>query len=308
MDHDHRADEARRDAPGSCPGERFLAVEIVELDAGRFGEFLAEEVGGSALERFAVLHHSFNGIGGHRAGEPLAGRFFAHDEWDRQEFSSKLFIDMKHPQRLFARFGLVRMGGMPFLPEEFCGAEKKAGAHFPANDVRPLVEQKGQIAIRFYLFCKIFPDDHFRRRTDDQRLFERSGWNELPFCIFFESVMRDDRAFGRKSFDVLGLFLQIAQGNKERKVGVLVPCRFEHAVENALDVFPQRIAPRFNDHAAADGRMFGEFGGFDDFLVPLGIIFFASRLNGCFHVSSSLSKVLSSWRASARLQAAPSSG
>ena len=58
------------------------------------------------------------------------------------------------------------------------------------------------------------------------------------------------------------------------------PGRLEHPVELALDVLPDRVAPRLDDHAAADGRVLGQVGGPDDLLVPLGIVVGPSGLNG----------------------------
>lgn len=42
----------------------------------------------------------------------------------------------------------------------------------------------------------------------------------------------------------------------------------EHRIQDRLHFFPDAIAPRFDDHTAADFRIFGEVGGFDDLLIP----------------------------------------
>ena len=117
-------------------------------------------------------------------------------------------------------------------------------------------------------------NDHFRGGADDERLFELSCGNEFPLFIFFESVMSDYRALFGKALDVLRFFFEIAQGNEERKIGVLVTRFFKFAIENALDIFPNAIAPRLDDHAAAHRRMFSEIGRFQYSFVPFGIVFF----------------------------------
>ncbi len=60
------------------------------------------------------------------------------------------------------------------------------------------------------------------------------------------------------------------------------PVCLEHPVELALHVFPDAVAPRLDDHAAAHVAVFGEVGGLDDLLVPLGEILVAAGIDGGF--------------------------
>ena len=53
--------------------------------------------------------------------------------------------------------------------------------------------------------------------------------------------------------------------------------RLEHPVERALHVFPDAVAPRLDDHAAAHVGVLGEVGRADDLLIPFGKIFVATR-------------------------------
>jgi type IV pilus assembly protein PilB len=55
--------------------------------------------------------------------------------------------------------------------------------------------------------------------------------------------------------------------------------KLSKAIEHALDVLPDRIAPRFDHHAAADRGVLREVRSTDDLLVPLGVVLGASRLN-----------------------------
>jgi len=59
----------------------------------------------------------------------------------------KAFINIENQSRFRARlqFGLVN--SMTLLPKKFGGAQKKARSHFPADNVRPLIDQDGKIAI-----------------------------------------------------------------------------------------------------------------------------------------------------------------
>ena len=72
--------------------------------------------------------------------------------------------------------------------------------------------------------------------------------------------MGDHRAFLGEALDVLGFLFEEAQRDEEREVGVLVAGGLEHAVQHALDVLPERVAPGLDDHAAAHGRGLGQVG------------------------------------------------
>ena len=96
--------------------------------------------------------------------------------------------------------------------------------------------------------------------------------HELALGVDLETVMRDDRAFLGETLDVLGFLFEIAERDEEREVGVLVAGRLEHLVELRLHLFPDAVAPRLDDHAAAHVGIFRHVGGGDDRLVPLGEI------------------------------------
>jgi len=84
--------------------------------------------------------------------------------------------------------------------------------------------------------------------------------------------MCHDRAFLGEALDVLGLLLEEAQGDEEREVGVDVAGVLEHAVERVLDVLPEGVAPRLDDHAAANRAGLGQLRRANDLLIPLRII------------------------------------
>src|SRR3546814_17066059 len=68
------------------------------------------------------------------------------------------------------------MGGVPFLPEEFAGPQEHTGAHFPADDIGPLVHEDGQVATPLHPARKGGADDRFRCGAYKQRLFQPCFW------------------------------------------------------------------------------------------------------------------------------------
>ena len=108
---------------------------------------------------------------------------------------------------------------------------------------------------------------------------KRAGRNQFA-VLRFQTVMRHDGAFLGETLDVRGFLLQIAQRYKKREVGVPVAGGLEHSVQNRLHPFPQGVAPRLDDHAAANFGVFSEIGRPDDLLIPLGKILLACWRDG----------------------------
>ena len=86
-------------------------------------------------------------------------------------------------------------------------------------------------------------------------------------------MMGDHRAFLGEPFDVCGLLLEIAERNKQRKIGIFVAGRLDHRIQLSLDIFPDAVSPWLDHHAASDFRVFREVSGADDLLIPLREIF-----------------------------------
>ena len=57
---------------------------------------------------------------------------------------------------------------------------------------------------------------------------------------------------------------------------------FKQTIQMPLNVFPDAVAPGFDDHAAADRRVLGQVRGADDLLVPLRVILGAGGRNRGF--------------------------
>ena len=150
-------------------------------------------------------------------------------------------------QRLLLRFGLGLVRGVPFLPEELRGPQERPRHLLPPDDVRPLVDEHGQIAPGLDPLRVQRADDHLGRRTHDERLGE-----------LFVAALRDPGHLRREPLDVLLLLHQQAGRNEQREVGVDVAGRLEAPVERLLNQLPDRVAVRANRHAALDRGVVGQ--------------------------------------------------
>ena len=119
-----------------------------------------------------------------------------------------------------------------------------------------------------------------RTMSGSSSLADGAGRSAGLCRIGLQPMVRDDRALLGEALDVLGLLLQEAHRDEQREVRVLVAGGLEHRVEPPLDVLPDGVAPRLDDHAAADVGVLGQVGGLDHLLVPLGVVFFAGRRDG----------------------------
>jgi hypothetical protein len=93
--------------------------------------------------------------------------------------------------------------------------------------------------------------------------------------------MRDDRHFLRETIDMVGFLLKEAQGNEKREIAVLHPRILDRGVHYRLNPFPDAIAPRLDDHAAAYARFLGKIGFGNDILIPgreVGLTGYAERM------------------------------
>ena len=192
----------------------------------------------ACLDRLPVLNHRFDTERLDCARKALALGFLAAENRNRQMITHESFIHLEHLLRLLTRFGFGFVHGMPLLPEKFRRAQKEAGPHLPADDVRPLVDQDRQITITLDPFCVGRADNGFRCWPDNQRLGQRTAWHHLPFRVYFQSRMGDDCAFLCESFHMRGFAFKVTKRNKKGEVGVPMSSRLEHRIELTLHVFP----------------------------------------------------------------------
>src|SRR5690606_3918191 len=148
------------------------------------------------------------------------------------------------------------MSSMPFLPQKFSRSEKQSGPHFPTDNVRPLVDQNGQIPVGLDPVPVRIPNDGFGRGAYDQFLFEfgfRIYYDAFPIRIVHQPVMGDYGAFLGETFYVGRLLAEKGFGDKKRKIGIDVAGFFEHPVELVSDVLPDGKTIGSDDHASPDG-------------------------------------------------------
>ena len=181
----------------------------------------------------------------------------------RHPFLGKCRVNAEHSLGLLDRL-LSRSRGPCGLPAR--GTRPCAGiaaSAFPSGRRCTTVDQQRQVAPRLDPVLVCVPDDRFGGRPNDQLLFElrvRIDDQALPSGFGFEAVMGDDGAFLGKALGVLLFLFEKRFGDEKREVGVLVPGRLEHIVQGPLHLFPDRIAVRLDDHAAADGGVLGQVG------------------------------------------------
>ena len=251
-------------------------------------------MGGACLDRLAVLDHRLDTVSADSTGKAFTLRLLTPNHGNRQPFSSEGIVDTEHLLRLLNRFDFGLMSRVPFLPEELGSAQEKTRTQLPADDVRPLIQKDGKITVGLHPLGIGCTDDGLGCRADNQRLGELTSGHEFP-VLEFETVVGDHCAFLGESLDMLSLLLQVAQGNEEREVSVLVACRLEHSVERPLHPLPKSVTPRTDHHASAHLGILGHLRTPDDLLVPLGKIFFATRGNSVFVAFAHRSSRVAFW-------------
>ena len=140
--HDHPADHPGR-GPPACSVATPEWPSRSGTGYGSAGEVRSEIVRGAGLQRLAVLHHGFYRVGSHGAREVFVLRLLASDDRHGQDLFGEGAVDLQHAHGLRAA-SARRVGGMALLPEEFRGAQERAGALLPAHHVGPLVDQIGR--------------------------------------------------------------------------------------------------------------------------------------------------------------------
>lgn len=158
------------------------------------------------------------------------------------------------------------MEGMTFLPQKFGSAKERTGRFFPSYDVSPLIDKHGKVAVRLNPTRIHFADNGFGSRAHDEF-----------FGKFFAADVRDERDFGSKPFDVFRLAHEVTVRNKHREICVYVSCRFESRVHFALNILPDRITVRTDNHRSFNRTVIDEFGFKYDVGVPLRVIGFDVR-------------------------------
>ena len=260
--HDHSADETRAQSPRSGVTMLLLVVRVEELDVECPRKVLSHVVRGARLQRLAVAHHRLDRERHLRAGEAFLLRLLAADDRDGGVVDGKIGIDVEHAPRLLDRLVAGGVGGVPFLPVKLQRAQEELGAHLPADDAVPQVDQDRQVAITLDPARVGVADDRLRGRADGQRLGQRLA-----------AAVRDDGQLRRKALDVAGFLFEKTHGDEHGKAGVLVAGLLEAPVQRLLNILPQRPAIGAYDHRPAHGAVVGHLGAQDERVIPVVEVF-----------------------------------
>jgi hypothetical protein len=150
------------------------------------------------------------------------------------------------------------MERVAFLPQELGRAQERPRAKLPADHVRPLVHEHGQIAVALDELAVDGADHGLRGGPDREALGELVG-----------AAVGHPRDLRAEPVHVLRLGRQEALGDEQRQVDALVARLLDPLVECVADVLPKREAIRADDDAAPDGRIGRELGVANDVEVPL---------------------------------------
>ncbi len=251
----------------------MLALGALQLVGGveRLREVLAQLVAGAHLQRLAVAHHAFEREGVDGAGEALLGGLAAEHDVDAEHVDHEVRVDLGVDARGVRTGVLVGgVGRVALLPEELGGAQEDARAELPADHVRPLVDQQGQVTVTLHPLGEVLVDDRLGGGPDDDRLLE-----------LLAAAVGDHRELGCEALDVLGFLGQVGLRDEHREVGVLRACLLDAGVHLLLHPLPQAVAIRSDDHGAAHRTVVGQFGLVDEVLVPTREVVRLGGENGC---------------------------
>lgn len=203
--------------------------------------------------------------------EALLGGLAAEDDVHREDVLHEVRVHVPVDAGREVAGLLVRgVRGVALLPEELRGAQEESGAQLPADDVRPLVDEEGQVAVALHPLGEVLVDDHLGGGADDGGLLE-----------LLAAAVRDHGEFGREPLDVFGLLVEVRLRDQEREVRVLGARLLDAGVHVLLHPLPQAVAVRSDDHRAAHRTVVGQLGLVDDVLVPAREVLCLRREDGC---------------------------
>ena len=217
-------------------------VAAAELYAERTGEAVAKIVACAALQSLAVVHHSFDGVGGLCTGKLLFVGLFALQNGDVQLFFAEGSVSIELLLGFFNGLLCSFMNGVAFLPPELTAAQERARGFLPAHDTAPLIILHGQVAPRMQYMCKVIAEQRFTGGAHAQTVFQRLA---AAHC--------HPSHFRSKALNMVFFLLQQAFGNKQRHCHVFVPGFFETGIQQALNIFPNGISVGAQNDTALHG-------------------------------------------------------
>ena len=257
-----------------------LSFLVLEFDIEGLGKVLSQKMRGAGLQGFSILHKCLYTVCFEGPGESFAFSLYSPDHGDGQNFFQEFCVNAKHGLCFLNGFGLCGMRRVSLLPEEFCGPQEQTGTHLPANHIRPLIDENGEIPVTLDPIAIGVPNDGLRGGANDQFFLQAciliDHHSRTILCIL-QAVVGHHGAFFGKALYVIGFFAEVAFGNEYGEVGILMSGLFEPSVQVGLHGFPYRIPIGLDDHAAADTGVLSKICLDDQIVVPLRIIFFSFR-------------------------------
>ena len=241
-----------------------LFVCILNVECLR--KSIAKVVARTGLQCLAVMHQRFDGVGSFCTGEFLFVCLSSFYNRDCQYLLAEICVHIQHLDSSFLSLFGCCMCRMSFLPQELSGAQERSCCFLPANNRTPLIIYFWQISVRLNVFCIKITEQGLRCRTHTQSLLKR-----------FQTAVSYPCNLRCKSFHMIFLFLKKTFRNKHRKIYILYPSLLESSVQLMLNIFPDCITGRFDDHASFYAGVIYQLCFFHYIRIPLCEIF----VHGC---------------------------
>ena len=137
---------------------------------------------------------------------------------------------------------------MTFLPVKLSCTQEETRAHFPANDICPLVHQNRQVAIGLYPLRVHRANNGF------------GGWAQnIRFLKFRTTRVGHHRQLWRETFNMLSFFGHVGFGNQHRESSIHMTGFLEAFIQGCLNILPQCPAIRSHNHTAPHRRVISQF-------------------------------------------------
>ena len=188
-------------------------------------------------------------------------RLAAFDHRHCKHLLTKISIYIQHLLGTCLCIFLRCMNRMSFLPQELSGTKERSGRLLPTKYRTPLIIYFRKISVGMNLFLIKITEQSLRSRTDTHTLLQR-----------LQSTMSYPCNFRCKTFYMIFLFLKQTLRDQHRQIYILYPCLLESAVKLFLNIFPDRIASRFDHHASLYAGIITQLCFLHDIGVPLGEI------------------------------------
>ena len=259
--HDDSTDHTCGNTPGRLMRIAYLILTVCVRYIKRSCKAVTEIVRSTALKRNAVMHHRLDGVGFHSACELFLLGLLTRNCGDRESFTVKVLIALEHIEGFLSCLCLALVHGVSLLPQELRGTQERTGCLFPSYNVTPLIIKLRKVTVRMNYIFIVIAEKCFRGRTNYKALSELILSTHGNYC-----------ALGSKACNVILFLLQKALRDKHRHINVLVTELLEARVKIVLNVLPDSVAVRTDDHTALNAGIVNKLRFLYYVCVPLSKI------------------------------------